>query len=442
MKFVVIVTLALLAVGCVSAQTRDDYKIVDLPGIPEPATFDMYSGYITLDNGVKLFFYLSESQSNPSTDPLILWLNGGPGCSSLLGAFMENGPYQAGPDGETLVAYPWSWNTRANIVFLESPAFVGFSYWPDHGKWTTQGTDNTTALYNREFLEKFLGVFTEYQNRPFVISGESYAGKYIPELLTLLLSDPIPGLNFQGVAIGNPYVDADIDNGPGLELYRRGHFLKTLSGEGTDYPNGIDPYDILASTCGLTQALFPNVNNGFQWGKRPYDYAMEILEKEHEGYVPNPLPDCVANGFTKAYLNRADVQAAMHAERDWDGPCSNSVFVNWRGRVHNTVPLIEDAMDNSDLTIWIYSGDQDTVCNAISTEQWILGLNRPEIAPYQTWLYTQAKEGVQVGGFQLSLDRLTWRSVRGAGHEVPRLQPGPALQLLDDFLAAVAKEHN
>uniref|UniRef100_A0A914DAL2 Serine carboxypeptidase n=1 Tax=Acrobeloides nanus TaxID=290746 RepID=A0A914DAL2_9BILA len=71
---------------------------------------------------------LVESQGNPATDPLVLWLNGGPGCSSLLGFFEELGPFFPNTDGTTLFENVFSWNKLANVLFIESPHGVGYSY--------------------------------------------------------------------------------------------------------------------------------------------------------------------------------------------------------------------------------------------------------------------------------------------------------------------------
>ncbi|VDK27408.1 unnamed protein product [Anisakis simplex] len=69
-----------------------------------------------------------ESQNDPKNDPLVLWFNGGPGCSSLGGLIEELGPFYPNPDGKTLFENRFSWNKFANVIFLESPRDVGFSY--------------------------------------------------------------------------------------------------------------------------------------------------------------------------------------------------------------------------------------------------------------------------------------------------------------------------
>ena len=103
-----------------------------------------------------MHYWFIESQQDPSTDPVVLWLNGGPGASSLGGLLYENGPFSINDDGETLRRNPFSWNQHANMLYLESPVGVGFSF-NSSGTYTSgdflQARDNHEALLR--FYEKF-----------------------------------------------------------------------------------------------------------------------------------------------------------------------------------------------------------------------------------------------------------------------------------------------
>ncbi|MFS7979696.1 putative carboxypeptidase D [Helianthus anomalus] len=159
-------------------------KISRLPGQPSESNFNQYSGYVTVDphHGRALFYYFIESENNSSTKPLVLWLNRGPGCSSLgSGAMMELGPFRVNNDGKTLSINKYSWNQVANILFLESPAGVGFSYSNKSSDYKTPG-DTQTAKDSYTFLVNWFERFPEYKTRDFYIAGESYAGHYIPQL--------------------------------------------------------------------------------------------------------------------------------------------------------------------------------------------------------------------------------------------------------------------
>ncbi|CCD66273.1 Serine carboxypeptidase ctsa-3.1 [Caenorhabditis elegans] len=205
--------VAFLVVTVLSQGEKD--LIQNLPGLLFKANFKSYSGYVDANaNGTwKMHYMLTESRSNPDTDPLLVWFNGGPGCSSLGGLFEELGPFYVNFDGQTLYENPYAWNAKANVLYLESPIGVGYSY-----DTTTPGyfqaNDDQSAAQNYQALTNFFNVAQpKYTNRTFYLSGESYAGIYIPMLTDLIVqginnpNQPFPNKNFQGSAIGNGFMN-------------------------------------------------------------------------------------------------------------------------------------------------------------------------------------------------------------------------------------------
>lgn len=175
-----------------------------------------YSGYI--DNADKHYFFMFfESRNSPMRDPVVLWLNGGPGCSSLVGCFYTLGPSKLDDNGK-LYYNPWSWNRKSSIIFLDQPVDVGFSYSEKIGI-------NSTVSASFEFfvfLSLFFHVFPQYSHQDFHIAGESYAGHYIPMFASEILMNQeygiepsevneklkeLPTINLKTVMIGNGYVD-------------------------------------------------------------------------------------------------------------------------------------------------------------------------------------------------------------------------------------------
>ncbi|KAI1690729.1 serine carboxypeptidase domain-containing protein [Ditylenchus destructor] len=170
--------------------------ITDLPGLTFDAKFKQYSGYLAASTKNYLHY----------------WLNGGPGCSSLFGLLAENGPVHINPDLKTLFENVYSWNRFSNILYLETPHGVGFSYHdttdsnPDPGYGDTKTlTDTYLALVD------FFSVYPEYQTRDFYIMGESYGGVYAPSLADDIIKKiqaktihaSMKDVNFVGLAIGN-----------------------------------------------------------------------------------------------------------------------------------------------------------------------------------------------------------------------------------------------
>uniref|UniRef100_A0A8C5G959 Carboxypeptidase n=1 Tax=Gouania willdenowi TaxID=441366 RepID=A0A8C5G959_GOUWI len=181
---------------CEAAPVADE--VLYLPGLNKQPSFKHYSGYLQGAPGKHLHYWFVQSQSSPTSDPLVLWLNGGPGCSSLDGLLTEHGPFLVQEDGASLQYNTYSWNKVANMLYLESPVGVGFSY-SDDQRYKTNDTE--VSLNNFLALKDFLRLFPEFSSNPLFLSGESYAGIYVPTLAERVMEDP--SLNLQGVAVGN-----------------------------------------------------------------------------------------------------------------------------------------------------------------------------------------------------------------------------------------------
>ena len=175
---------------------------------------DIYSGYLKTDvEGNELFYIFTPSQSSPTKDPLFLWLNGGPGCSSLFGFLGEIGPVTSVPFENKFKLNEYSWNMNANVLFIESPGGVGFSKIISRDFFFN---DTITATGLNVALQNFFAIFTEYQNNDFYITGESYAGTYIPHLVKQIKNISKNNkndinINLKGFLIGNPYTSEETD---------------------------------------------------------------------------------------------------------------------------------------------------------------------------------------------------------------------------------------
>ncbi|PQM33512.1 serine carboxypeptidase-like 20 [Prunus yedoensis var. nudiflora] len=189
--------------------------ITQIPGFSGTLPSKHYSGYVTYDqsHGRNLFYYFIESERKPSEDPVVLWLNGGPGCSSFDGFVYEHGPFNfeaAKTKGSLpqLHLNPYSWSKVSNILYLDSPAGVGFSYSENKTDYYTG--DLKTASDSHTFLLKWFELYPEYLSNPFFISGESYAGVYVPTLSSEVVKGIDAGvkpiLNFKGYLVGNGVV--------------------------------------------------------------------------------------------------------------------------------------------------------------------------------------------------------------------------------------------
>lgn len=154
--------------------------ITQLPGLDYNPGFRQYSGYLTVseEDGRNIFYWYVESQNNPKTDPVVLWTNGGPGCSGLMGLLEEHGPYIIEKSLQ-LAPNPYSWNKVANMLYIEQPAGVGFSFSKNATDYFTG--DAEAAKDNFQLILEFFKRFPDRTSNDFYIASESYGGHYIPQ---------------------------------------------------------------------------------------------------------------------------------------------------------------------------------------------------------------------------------------------------------------------
>jgi carboxypeptidase C (cathepsin A) len=115
--------VAFLASVASGAPAADE--IANLPGWPKPLPSKHYSGFLDVKTETRVHYWFVESEGDPATDPIVIWFNGGPPCSALVGAFGEVGPFQINYGTElgnkALYENPGRWNKKANLLFYENP---------------------------------------------------------------------------------------------------------------------------------------------------------------------------------------------------------------------------------------------------------------------------------------------------------------------------------
>ncbi|KAI3458991.1 hypothetical protein Pfo_015654 [Paulownia fortunei] len=431
---------------CYSLSNVDQEKdrITYLPGQPENVGFSQYSGYVTVNQqaGRALFYWLTEAPTNrgPESRPLVLWLNGGPGCSSVAyGASEEIGPFRINSDGKTLYLNPYSWNKLANLLFLESPAGVGFSYSNTSSDLYTVG-DKRTAEDAYAFLVNWFERFPQYKHRDFYIAGESYAGHYVPQLSQIVyernkgIQNPV--INFKGFLVGNAVTD-DYHDYVGTFEYWWTHglisdstykVLRTTCDLGSStHPSSdcvksldladremgnIDPYSIYTLPCNNTSSLRRRLRGHYPWMSRAYDPCTER--------------------YSQIYFNLPEVQKAFHANvtgisYPWQS-CSDLVGNYWADSPLSMLPIYQELIA-AGLRIWVFSGDTDSVVPVTATRYSIDALKLPTVTKWYPW-YDNRK----VGGWSQVYKGLTLVTVTGAGHEVPLHRPRQAFILFRSFL--------
>ncbi|KAH9738861.1 serine carboxypeptidase-like 45 [Citrus sinensis] len=356
-------------------------KIISLPGQPQ-ASFQQYAGYITIDEKQQraLFYYFVEAATEAASKPLVLWLNGGPGCSSIgAGAFCEHGPFK--PSGDTLLRNEYSWNK----------------------------------------------------------------GHYVPQLAQLIIQSNMK-FNLKGIAIGNPLLEFNTD------FNSRAEFL---------WSHGLisdSTYDIFTRVCNYSQIrrqyasgsltavcsqVISQVSREISRFVDTYDVTLDVCLPSVllQSKMLSQLQDkeeidvCVEDETTK-YLNRKDVQKALHAQligvTSWT-VCSEVLKYDMQNLEIPTIHVL-GKLAKSGIRVLVYSGDQDSVLPLTGTRTLVNGLAKEiglnTTVPYRTWV-----EGRQAAGWtQVYGDILSFATIRGASHEAPLSQPRRSLALFNAFL--------
>ena len=428
-------------------------RITSLPGYSSKLPSKTYGGYIQLGDNKHQYYMFIESEKNHNTAPLLFWTNGGPGCSGLMGLFEELGPYRPQKNG-SLKYNPFTWTKFANIVFVEQPIGVGFS-WSTKKK-DYKSSDKDSAKDNLTFVLNFLEKYPKFNKNDLYLSSESYGGHYIPLWANEIIKynkKAIDELNFKGIILGNPYVDYLSGSAAQVETYwgyqmipkktwnrftkhkcnkleGRKNWRKTwkknnctkLSYEIEDIVGKHNPYAIDYPICVTEQQ-----NNLITFYKK----GNKTLKKK---YTP-----CIDN-FTKKYLNRKDVKTALHAHRmrvNWK-PCSNIEHYTYKDTYATQVPLINKILNDDRLKhmkILIMSGTADAICGTVGTQNWLTQLDIKETKKWKQYFVNKEPAGYISKYNGDGKKKLIFATVSKSGHEIPLYKPQVAFNLIKNFIS-------
>ncbi|XP_062120041.1 serine carboxypeptidase-like 11 [Humulus lupulus] len=429
-----------------------------LPGFRgRPLPFHLETGYIGVgeSENVQLFYYFVKSERNPKEDPLLIWLTGGPGCSSWSGFAYEIGPinYKIEPyNGSlpTLVLNPYSWSKISNIIFVDSPVKAGFSY--SKTSLAYQIGDFIQVDHLVEFFKKWLVNHREFKSNSLFVVGDSYSGKIVPLLTQQISNGIVEGtlrpIDLKGYILGNPVTDPSSDNyripfarGMSLisyELYKS--LEKSCGGEYRD----IDPsnskclkafqtYEECTSGIFMKQILEPNCNKSFT---KPQNNNKIRSERRRWLHSDTPIPEfgCREYDYLLAsyWANDNSVRQALHIHKASIGEWNRC---NAYIRNHYTYDVYSAVMYHQNLSIrgyrsLIYSGDHDMVIPSMSTEAWIRSLNYSIVQDWRPWIV----EG-EVAGYTMSYsNKMTYATVKGAGHTAPQYKPKECFSMFERWI--------
>ncbi|KAJ9176110.1 hypothetical protein P3X46_011457 [Hevea brasiliensis] len=457
--------------------------VTRLPGFNGNFPSKHHSGYLSFDQK-NLFYYFIVSERNPLKDPVVLWLNGGPGCSSFDGFVYEHGPFnfeEGKPKGSPpkLHLNPYSWSKVSNIIYLDSPCGVGLSYSINTTKYITG--DQQTAVDTHTFLLKWLELYPEFVTNPFYIAGESYAGIYVPTLASEVVkgikAGKKPIINFKGYLVGNGASRSKFDginallsftHGMGLisdDIFEeiqstcKGNYYKPTANCDTSLGkldrslSGLNIYDILEpcyhdpesqqkaqgnSTLPVSFQQLGATDRPLKVRKRMFGRAWPLWALEREGHLPlwpklaeqGSVP-CFSDEVATAWLNDESVRKAIHAQPKsiagtWE-LCTDRI--DYESYVGSMIPYHKN-LTTQEYRALIYSGDHDMCVPFTGTQAWTRSLGYKIIDEWRPWISND-----QVAGYLQGYDNnLTFLTIKGAGHTVPEYKPRESLDFYSRWL--------
>nr|CAD7458146.1 unnamed protein product [Timema tahoe] len=373
-----------------------------------------------------------DMSTNYNTAPVIVWLQGGPGASSLFGLFEENGPFYVSKK-YVLKRRKYSWTSSNSVIYIDNPVGTGFSFTESDSGYARNETAVGNDLYTA--LQQFFLLFPELQKNDFYITGESYAGKYVPALgYAIHTKNPTAAvkINMQGMAIGNGLSDPEHMLHYGDYLYQLG-LIDLNAREIFHKQENLTRNYIEEKNWNKAFEAFDLLLNGdiYSYGTLFYNFTGM---KNYFNYISGNKTQ--KGGDSDIYVQLEKVRRAIHVGNSTYNN-GNAVELHLKDDMLQSVkPWIEELLESH--RIVVYNGQLDIIVAYPLTVSYLQALNWSAAASYKTAPRYKWHVGNELAGFVKHAGHLTEVLVRNSGHMVPGDQPKWALDLITRFTSEKA----
>ncbi|KAJ7452966.1 serine carboxypeptidase [Mycena galericulata] len=408
------------------ATTPGKLRVTENSGICETTpNVSQASGYGDLTSKESIWFWYFEARKNATTAPLVLWFNGGPGSSSMIGLLQELGPCRITNDSQSVTLNPYSWNNEANVLFIDQPVGVGFS----HGT-ESVGTSQEAASDIWKFLQIFLADsrFSHLAANDLAIWTESYGGHYGPTFAAYFLSQNAAiaagtatgaTLNLKTLGIGNGLTDP-ISQYPGYISYANKNpyasplvSTSTIKSANSSWSSSKGCKEqITACGNGGSNSVCSNAQNYCN------NNILSPLVGDHDIYYvlsgsDDPYPPDITD-----YLG--SIASKIGAEVTWQ-MTNDDVYNNFADTgdwMRSALPDLESVIE-AGIRVTLYNGDVDFIVNYQGIEDMIATMKTPYSAAINAQAFqTYTVDGHPAGVFKTA-GLFSYVRIAGAGHEVP-----------------------
>lgn len=404
-----------------------------------------YAGYFTTQaptNNSMFFWYFEAQEPAPGPPaPLLIWLQGGPGGSSMFGQFSEMGPYSVEPNGAggyQAVRKEVTWNDNYGMLFIDNPVGAGFSFTTTDAGYCND-TKKCVAENLYSLLQQFYTSFPDQQKAPLYITGESYGGHYVPGIAAFIhkQNQDLPSgeirIPLAGVAIGDGWIDPvnmvnaypDLMFNTGLIGWKEKGIMAKLSAQTTDLIKQnkmLEAFDVWDSMLNGDVFPYPNLFHNMT-GLNDYDNFLNTNAPESfDWYGP--------------FCNQPEVQTALHTGKvqfpNNPGTCEKHLLADFMVSFQAEIALL---MDN--YPVLIYSGQTDVIIGPALTEAFLplvpwKGQAALNAADRSVWRVKD--DDVEVAGYAIQVENFSYVIIRNAGHIAPYDQPRACRDMIERFI--------
>uniref|UniRef100_A0A8C9QMN1 Carboxypeptidase vitellogenic like n=1 Tax=Spermophilus dauricus TaxID=99837 RepID=A0A8C9QMN1_SPEDA len=350
-----------------------------------------YSGYLTVNKtyNSNLFFWFFPAQVQPATAPVVLWLQGGPGGSSMFGLFVEHGPYVI-TSNMTVLPRNFPWTTTLSMLYMDNPVGTGFSFTNNSQGYAVNEDDVAHNLHSA--LVQFFQLFPEYENNDFYATGESYAGKYVPALahyIHALNPKEQVKIHLKGIALGNAYSDPESI----LDRLLDGDLTSDIS-------------------------YFENVT-----GCSNYYNILQCTEPGDQTYYGK-------------FLSLSEVRRAIHVGNQTFSDGADVEKYLRQDTMKSVKTWLTEIMNNN-YKVLLYNGQLDIIVAASLTERSLMTMNWKGFRKYKKSrriVWKIFKSDNEVAGYVRQVENFHQVIVRGGGHILPLDQPLRSFDMINRFI--------
>ncbi|XP_068094770.1 LOW QUALITY PROTEIN: probable serine carboxypeptidase CPVL [Hyperolius riggenbachi] len=412
-------------------EARELSLVGELPG----TNVKSYAGYLTVNKTYdsNLFFWFFPAQVSPETAPVLLWLQGGPGGTSMFGLFVEHGPYVV-TKNLTLIPREFAWTNKYSMLYIDNPVGTGFSFTGNDKGYAVNQDDVGRDLYSA--LTQFFQIFSEYQKNDFYATGESYAGKYVPAIgYYIHIHNPTAKvkINFKGIAIGDGLCDPEVMFGGYADfLYQTGmvdenqrDYFQRQANLAISYiqqQKWIEAFEVFDALLNGDRISYPSFFKNVTGCSNYFNFlqCQEPADQEYFG----------------SFLALSEVRRSVHVGNltFHDG---SEVEKHLLGDVMKTIkPWLAVLMDN--YRVLLYSGQLDVIVAAPLTERFLQTVPWSRLEEYkkaERSVWKIRKTDSEVAGYVRVAGEFAQVIVRGGGHILPYDQPERSFVLIDRFIS-------